>query len=54
LLLILVSRFKFDILWMTMHSSTAVIDPDTFAFLLNVFPPLRSYIVVGLIVAFPC
>ena len=53
-LLIVISRFKFDILWMTItFFDLLIVDPDTFAFLLNVFPPLRGYILAGGIVGIP-
>jgi phosphoglycerol transferase MdoB-like AlkP superfamily enzyme len=53
-LLIVVSRFKFDILWMTItFFDLLIIDSDTFAFLLNVFPQLRGYILAGLILGVP-
>jgi hypothetical protein len=52
--LILVSRFKFEILWMTASFiDVMVIDLDTFAFLWMVFPGLRTVAVVVTVIAVP-
>jgi len=51
---ILVSRFKFDITWMTItFLDILIIDTDTFAFLLKTFPDLRTSLLVAAIVAVP-
>lgn len=47
-LIIVVSRFKFDVTWMTINFlDILMIDPDSLAFLLGVMPDLRLTIVVG-------
>jgi hypothetical protein len=54
MVLIVISRFKFDILWMTItFFDLLIVDPDTFAFLLSVFPQLRGYILAALVVGIP-
>src|SRR3954467_3832743 len=53
-ILIMVSRFKFEIVGMTASFvDVMVIDSDTFAFLWQVFPNVRAGAVVGLAVALP-
>ena len=53
-LLILLSQFKFDILWMGVSFfDFFVIDPDTVAFLLAITPKLGAIIVVAAVVAIP-
>jgi Sulfatase len=48
LVLTLLSRFKFDKLWMTVDFvDVMIIDRDTMAFLLAVFPSLRGWIAVA-------
>ena len=45
-LIILLSQFKFSILWMTINFfDVLIIDPDTIAFLLTIFPDLRTTLV---------
>src|SRR5262245_55933074 len=52
--LIVLSRFKSDNLWMTVSFvDIMIIDADTIAFLLQVFPRLRVAIAVGLLVTVP-
>lgn len=51
---ILVSQFKFDITWMTItFLDILIIDTDTFAFLLKIFPDLRTSLLVTVSVAIP-
>jgi hypothetical protein len=51
---VLVSRFKFDITWMTItFLDILIIDTDTFAFLLKIFPDLRVSLLVGAGIAIP-
>jgi len=51
--LILLSRFKHDIVFMTVNFvDVMVVDADTFAFLINVFPSLGVKVWVGLLLAF--
>jgi hypothetical protein len=53
-ILIMVSRFKFEIVGMTASFvDVMVIDSDTFAFLWQVFPNVRAVAVAGLAVALP-
>ena len=41
--LIIVSRFKFDVLWMSLSFiDVMIIDADTFAFLMMMFPTVRT------------
>ena len=48
LALTLLSRFKFDKLWMTIDFvDVMIVDRDTTAFLLTVFPALRWWIMLG-------
>jgi phosphoglycerol transferase MdoB-like AlkP superfamily enzyme len=53
-ILILISRFKFDVLWMTASFvDVMVIDLDTFAFLWMVFPNIRLAAIAVTILAVP-
>ncbi|MES1149145.1 MAG: LTA synthase family protein, partial [Bradyrhizobium guangdongense] len=53
-LLIALSRFKFDILQLSLtFLDFLIIDRDTFSFLLSVFPQLRTQLIVAGIVAVP-
>jgi phosphoglycerol transferase MdoB-like AlkP superfamily enzyme len=53
-LLIVLSRFKFDILQLSLtFLDFLIIDRDTFSFLLSVFPQLRTQLIVAAIVAVP-
>ena len=53
-MLVMVSRFKFDVLWMTASFvDVMVIDSDTFAFLWQVFPNVRTAMIVAAVVAVP-
>ena len=53
-LLIALSRFKFEILQLTLtFLDFLIIDRDTFSFLLSVFPRLRMQLIVAGLVAVP-
>ena len=53
-LLIALSRFKFDILQLSLtFLDFLIIDSDTFSFLLSVFPRLRTQLIVAAVVAVP-
>ena len=53
-LLIVMSRFKFDILQLSLtFLDFLIIDRDTFSFLLSVFPRLRTQLIVALVLAAP-
>ena len=53
-IVILMSQFKFDITWMTItFLDVLIIDADTFAFLLKIFPDLRTSLLVTAAVAIP-
>jgi len=53
-LLIVLSRFKFDILQLSLtFLDFLIIDRDTFSFLLSIFPQLRMQLIVAVIVAVP-
>jgi phosphoglycerol transferase MdoB-like AlkP superfamily enzyme len=53
-LLIALSRFKFDILQLSLtFLDFLIIDRDTFSFLLSVFPNLRTQMIVAAVVAAP-
>ncbi|MBN8988784.1 MAG: sulfatase-like hydrolase/transferase [Rhizobiales bacterium] len=53
-MLIVLSRFKFDILQLSLtFLDFLIIDRDTFSFLLSVFPRLRNQLIVAGIVAVP-
>jgi hypothetical protein len=52
--LIVVSRFKFDVLWMTLSFiDVMVIDTDTFAFLVMMFPKVRAAAIAAAILFVP-
>src|SRR5690242_12614157 len=52
--LIMVSRFKFDVLWMSLSFiDVMVIDADTFAFLMMMFPNVRTASVVVALIFVP-
>ncbi len=53
-LLIVMSRFKFDILQLSLtFLDFLIIDRDTFSFLLSVFPRLRTQLIVAAVIAVP-
>jgi sulfatase-like protein len=53
-LLIVMSRFKFDILQLSLtFLDFLIIDRDTFSFLLSIFPRLRTQLIVALVLAVP-
>ena len=53
-LLIVLSRFKFDILQLSLtFLDFLIIDRDTFSFLLSVFPRLRTQLIVAAVIAVP-
>jgi phosphoglycerol transferase MdoB-like AlkP superfamily enzyme len=48
------SRLKFDVTWMTLSAfDVLIVDPDTFAFLVTIFPELRWSLVIGGALAVP-
>ena len=52
--LIVVSRFKFDVLWMTLSFiDVMVIDADTFAFLMMMFPKVRAAAIAAAVLLIP-
>ncbi|MDB5581778.1 MAG: phosphoglycerol transferase, partial [Bradyrhizobium sp.] len=53
-LLIVMSRFKFDILQLSLtFLDFLIVDRDTFSFLLSIFPRLRTQLIVALVLAVP-
>src|SRR5215470_7740760 len=53
-LLIMVSRFKFDVIWMSLSFiDVMVIDTDTFAFLMMMFPNVRTASMIGMLLFIP-
>jgi hypothetical protein len=51
---IVLSQFKFTILWMTISFfDLLIIDPDTIAFLLSIFPDLRTSLLLAGLLAIP-
>ena len=53
-IIIVLSEFKFSILWMTINFfDVLIIDPDTFAFLLGIFPSLRVTLLMAGALAIP-
>ena len=53
-ILVLVSRLKYDIIWMTANFlDVMIIDNDTISFLLSILPGLYRNILVGAVVALP-
>ena len=54
IVLIVVSRFKFNVLWMTLSFiDVMVIDADTFAFLVGMFPKVRTAAIVAVVLFVP-
>jgi hypothetical protein len=52
--IVVMSQLKFSVLWMVINFfDVLIIDSDTFSFLLSVFPDLRVFIIVGLLIAVP-
>ena len=52
--LIMVSRFKYDVLWMSLSFiDVMIIDADTFAFLMLVFPSVRTASIVAALAFIP-
>jgi hypothetical protein len=52
--LIIISRFKFQVLWMTASFiDVMIIDADTFAFLWLIFPKVRLIAIVAVVLAIP-
>jgi hypothetical protein len=52
--LIVVSRFKYDVLWMSLSFiDVMIIDADTIAFLMMMFPSVRTVSIVGALVFIP-
>jgi len=52
--LIVVSRFKFDVLWMTLSFiDVMIVDADTFAFLLQMFPKVQTAAIVAAVLFVP-
>src|SRR5215467_6916544 len=53
-LLIMVSRFKFDVIWMSLSFiDVMVIDTDTFAFLMMMFPNVRTASMITVLLFIP-
>ncbi len=53
-LVIALSKFKFDVTWMTLgFLDFLIIDADTFSFLLQIFPDLRTKLFIGAVVGVP-
>src|SRR5262249_47954748 len=53
-LVIVVSKFKFDMLWMTLSFfDVMIVDTDTVAFLLTILPKVRTALIVSVVVAIP-
>jgi len=53
-LVIIVSRFKFDVLWMSLSFiDVMIIDADTFAFLVAMFPNVRTVSIVAALIFVP-
>ena len=53
-LLIIVSRFKFDVLWMSLSFiDVMIIDGDTFAFLMAMFPNVRTASIITVLIFVP-
>jgi hypothetical protein len=52
--IILLSLFKFRVIWMTLNFfDVLIIDPDTIAFLLSIYPDLRTTLLVAVAVSIP-
>ena len=53
-LIIALSKFKFDMLWMTLSFfDVLIVDTDTVAFLLMIFPKVRTALIVGAVILIP-
>jgi hypothetical protein len=53
-LIVVLSKFKFDITWMTLgFLDFLIIDADTFAFLLQIFPDLRTVLFLMALIGIP-
>src|ERR1700730_6108165 len=53
-ILVLVSRLKFDIIWMTANFlDVMIVDNDTISFLLSIMPGLARNIIVSVVVVLP-
>ncbi len=51
---VVLSQFKFSILWMVINFfDVLIIDSDTVSFLLSIFPDLRTMIIIGALMAVP-
>lgn len=51
---IALSKFKFDMLWMTLSFfDVMVIDGDTFSFLMTIFPKVRLAVIAGALIGIP-
>jgi hypothetical protein len=54
ILVIALSKFKFDMLWMTLSFfDVLIVDTDTVAFLLMIFPKVRTAVIVGAVLLIP-
>jgi hypothetical protein len=54
MLVIVLSKFKFDTLWMTLSFlDVLIVDADTIAFLLMIFPKVRVALIVGAAIMIP-
>ena len=52
--IIVLSQFKFGTMWMTLNFfDVMIIDPDTFAFLLSIYPDLRLTLLIATTLAVP-
>ena len=53
-ILVVLSQFKFTILWMVINFfDVLIVDSDTVAFLLSIFPDLRTTLVIAALLAIP-
>ena len=53
-IIVVLSMFKYSILWMTLNFFDIwIIDPDTIAFLLTIFPDLHDSLIVAAVLAVP-
>ena len=53
-ILVVLSQFKFTILWMVINFfDVLIVDSDTIAFLLSIFPDLRTTLVIATLLAIP-
>ena len=54
ILVIVLSKFKFDMLWMTLSFfDVMIVDADTIAFLLLIFPKVRMAVIIGVLLMIP-